>query len=89
MATTTLLIKTDKKLKTDAQRLSKSLGIPLTTAVNAMLRGFVRDQKIVLDNEPRVKDEKMMAWKKAFEETDFSKEKRYTSVEDLFKDMGI
>jgi len=46
---TTLTIKTPKKLRDDAKRTAHKLGVPLTTAVNAMLTQFVRDQRLVLE----------------------------------------
>ena len=46
---TTLTIKTPKKLRDDAKRTAHKLGVPLTTAVNAMLAQFVRDQRLVLE----------------------------------------
>ncbi len=48
---TTLTIKTPKKLRDDAKRTAHKLGVPLTTAVNAMLAQFVRDQRLVLEAE--------------------------------------
>lgn len=48
---TTLTIKTPKKLRDDAKRTAHKLGVPLTTAVNALLTQFVRDQRIVLEVE--------------------------------------
>ncbi len=48
---TTLTIKTPKKLRDDAKRTAHKLGVPLTTAVNAMLAQFVRDQRLVLEVE--------------------------------------
>ncbi|MBI5469702.1 type II toxin-antitoxin system RelB/DinJ family antitoxin [Candidatus Kaiserbacteria bacterium] len=48
---TTLTIKTDKKLRDDARRVAHGLGLPLTTAVNAMLKQFVRDRRLVLEEE--------------------------------------
>ncbi len=48
---TTLTIKTPKKLRDEAKKVAASLGVPLTTAVNAMLRQFVRDRALVLQEE--------------------------------------
>lgn len=48
---TTLTIKMDKKLRDDAKKTAKRMGIPLTTAVNAMMKQFVRDGVIVLEAE--------------------------------------
>ena len=48
---TTLTIKMPKKLRDDAKRTAHSMGVPLTTAVNAMLKKFVNDQVLVLEAE--------------------------------------
>ena len=48
---TTLTIKMPKKLRDDAKKTAKRMGIPLTTAVNAMVQKFVRDGVIVLEAE--------------------------------------
>jgi len=48
---TTLTIKMEKKLRDDARKTAKEMGIPLTTAVNAMVKQFVRDRIIILDAE--------------------------------------
>jgi addiction module RelB/DinJ family antitoxin len=45
---TILNIKTDKSLKSAAQEVAKELGIPLSTAINAFLRQFVREKEITL-----------------------------------------
>jgi addiction module RelB/DinJ family antitoxin len=45
---TILNIKTDKKLKADAQRVAGELGVPLSTVMNAFLKQFVRDKEITL-----------------------------------------
>ena len=46
---TTLTIKMPKKLRDDAKKTASEMGIPLTTAVNAMVKQFVRDRIVVLD----------------------------------------
>lgn len=43
---TILNIKTDKKLKEEAKKVSAELGIPLSTVINAFLKQFVRDKEI-------------------------------------------
>lgn len=45
---TILNIKTDKKLKADAQKVASELGVPLSTVMNAFLKQFVRDKEITL-----------------------------------------
>jgi len=47
MNTQTILnIKTDKKLKAEAKKVSEELGVPLSTVINAFLKQFVRDKEI-------------------------------------------
>lgn len=51
MNTKTILnIKLDKSLKEEAQKVSKELGLPLGTAINAFLKQFVREKEIVLSS---------------------------------------
>jgi DNA-damage-inducible protein J len=47
---TVLTVKTNKELKEAAQSVAKELGIPLSTAVNAFLKQFVRDRKLELSD---------------------------------------
>jgi len=44
---TTLNIKTEKKLKKDAQDIAKKIGVPLSTVVNSFLKQFIRDEEVV------------------------------------------
>jgi len=46
---TTLTIKMDKKLRDDAKQTAERMGIPLTIAVNAMMKRFVQDGVLVLE----------------------------------------
>lgn len=47
MNTKTILnIKTDKKLKEDAQKTAEMLGVPLSTIMNAFLKQFTREKEI-------------------------------------------
>jgi len=45
---TILNVKTDKKLKAEAKKVSEELGVPLSTVINAFLKQFVRDREITL-----------------------------------------
>jgi len=45
---TILNVKTDKKLKENAKKISAELGVPLSTVINAFLKQFVRDKEITL-----------------------------------------
>ena len=49
---TIINIKTDKKLKEEAKKISSELGVPLSTVINALLKQFVRDREIVLSANP-------------------------------------
>lgn len=49
---TMLSIKTDKKLKEEAKKLSSELGVPLSTVVNAFLKQFVREREITFSADP-------------------------------------
>ena len=44
---TILNIKTDKKLKRDAQTVAKKIGVPLSTVVNSFLKQLVRDEEVM------------------------------------------
>lgn len=53
MNTQTILnIKTDKKLKAEAKKVSEELGVPLSTVINAFLKKFVREKEITLSANP-------------------------------------
>jgi len=49
---TVINIKTDKKLKTDAQGVAKNLGLPLGTIINSYLRELVQEERVVFSNHP-------------------------------------
>lgn len=49
---TILNVKTDKKLKAEAKKVSEELGVPLSTVINAFLKQFVRDKEITLSANP-------------------------------------
>jgi antitoxin component of RelBE/YafQ-DinJ toxin-antitoxin module len=50
---TTLTVKLDKKLRDDAKKVARKLGIPLTTVVNAQLAEFVRTGHFEVSLTPR------------------------------------
>lgn len=45
---TVLNVKIDKELKVKAQRLAHDVGVPLSIIVNAQLKQFVREKRLVL-----------------------------------------
>lgn len=52
MEKTVLNIKTERKLKREAQKVARGLGLPLGTIMNAYLREFVREKRIVFSVPP-------------------------------------
>jgi addiction module RelB/DinJ family antitoxin len=63
MSTKALInIKTDIKLKKEAQEVSRELGLPLGTIINAYLRDFVREKRVVFSVpfEPNQKTQKLL-----------------------------
>lgn len=48
MEKTLINIKTDKILKTKAQKVAKELGLPLGTIINAYLRDLVRERRVII-----------------------------------------
>ncbi|MBU1091859.1 type II toxin-antitoxin system RelB/DinJ family antitoxin [Patescibacteria group bacterium] len=53
MATKTLInIRTDVKLKKEAQALAQKIGVPLSSVINAYLREFTQEQRIDFSVHP-------------------------------------
>jgi addiction module RelB/DinJ family antitoxin len=52
MEKTILTIKTDKKVKQEAQEAARELGLPLGTIVNAYLRELAREKRVVFSVPP-------------------------------------
>jgi len=48
---TTLTIKLDKKLRNESKKVAREMGVPLTTAVQVLLRKLVRDRVLILEGE--------------------------------------
>lgn len=49
---TTVMFKTDKKLKEAAQQAAKKMGIPFSTAMNQMMRQLVKHPQLTFSAEP-------------------------------------
>lgn len=52
---TTTSIKLDSKIKKDAQKLAADLGLTLSSVINATLKQFVKEKKLVLYEHPPLK----------------------------------
>ena len=89
MKTHTILnIKTDKKLKADAKKVSEELGVPLSTVINAFLKQFVRDKELTLSaNQYRPTPYLEQILKDAQEEYAAGKVKTFTSGDDMLKHL--
>jgi addiction module RelB/DinJ family antitoxin len=44
---TILNVRVDKKLKDEAKKLAKEMGLPLSSVINGSLKKFVRDRELV------------------------------------------
>jgi len=55
MSKTLLNVKTDTDVKEEAKRISKELGIPLSTIFNAYLKEFIRDREVRFSLEPQLR----------------------------------
>jgi len=62
MNTTVINIKTDKALKHNAQKLAQGFGLPLSAVINAYLREFVNEKRIVFSEPlmPNAKTRKIL-----------------------------
>ena len=72
---TTVTIKTEKRLHRDAKKTAQKLGIPLTTVINALLKGFVREQAITVTARPTPRPEKIAEWERMSDDMDKHPEK--------------
>ena len=51
---TTILIKTDKKVKEAAGKVAQEIGIPLSTLINAYLKQLVRNREVHISAAPKM-----------------------------------
>ena len=88
---TTLTIRMEKRLRNEAKETARELGVPLTTAVNAMVKQFVRDRRLVLEDCPfpshTPNAETRKAIREAMDPKNRSKMKRYTDTDEMFADI--
>jgi len=86
MEKTVLNIKTGRKLKQDAQKVARGLGLPLGTIMNAYLREFVREKRIMFSIPPisNVRTQKLL--QNIWEEADGVEQQiwRKSSTENFF-----
>lgn len=81
---TILNIKTDKKLKEEAKKVSADLGVPLSTVINAFLKQFVRDREVTFSaNELRPTQYLIDCIEEAEREYAAGKVKKFDNVDDF------
>ena len=80
---TIINVKTDKSLKEEARQVTKELGIPLSTAINAFLRQLVRDRKLTLSTSSEPSEHLINMIKEAEADLEAGKVKTAKSVETL------
>ena len=69
--TTVINFKTDKKIKTQAQKIAEKMGLNLSDVLNIYLRGFIVTKRIYIDvnkDESNPSDELLEAVREAREE---------------------
>ncbi|MFH1671451.1 MAG: DUF6364 family protein [Candidatus Portnoybacteria bacterium] len=54
---TLINIKTEKEVKSHAQKLAKEMGLSLSAVINAFLRQFVRNREIYFSTAPKMTPE--------------------------------
>lgn len=50
--TTLITVKTDSKVKAQAQKLAGELGVSLSTVINTSLKQFIRDKELYISAKP-------------------------------------
>ena len=89
MNTSVVNIKTDKKIKDQAQKIASDLGLTLSGMLNAYLRQVVRTKTVhfsLCDEVPNAKTRKILA--QADKEFREGKYKSFDSVDDLIKSLN-
>jgi len=82
---TTTSIKLDTKIKKEASQLAKELGLSLSSVINATLRQFVIERRVVLSVAPEFNENTKKAFLTMEADVRAGKNisKNYTNVDDL------
>jgi len=82
---TTTSIKLDTKIKKEASQLAKELGLSLSSVINATLRQFVIERRVVLSATPEFNENTKKAFLTMEADVRAGKNisKNYTNVDDL------
>lgn len=84
--TTVINFKTDKKIKTQAQKIANAMGLNLSDVLNVYLRGFVKRKELHIslnEDESNPSDELLEAVKEARYEYKSGKMKKFKSIDSL------
>lgn len=88
---TTTSIKIDKDIKENASRLASEMGLSLSSVINATLKKFVDERRVVLSVSPEFNKKTEERFLKMRQDVKNNKNlsKVYTDSKDLFKALGI
>lgn len=84
--TTIINFKTDKKIKTQAQKVAEAMGLNLSDVLNIYLRGFIKVKEIHIslnEDESNPSDELLEAVKEARKEYKKGKMKSHKDIDSL------
>ena len=87
---TTVIFKADKRLKKDAQKTAKRMGVPFSAVMNSYLRSFVERQEVTFSNSKPLVPTPYLARILEQGERDLitgKNIKRFNSVDELFDDL--
>jgi len=89
--TTSILIKTDSKLRDEAKALAEEFGMSLTAIVNAGLRQFVQERRIEMVSYPKPKASKLREWARESKYMDDHPEEVIVShdIDELMKNLEL
>ena len=89
MATVNMSIRMDKELKQQADAMLADMGLNMTTAMNMFLRQVVRQGKIPFEIATDIPNAETLAAMKEVDDMINGKisAQKYTSIDELFKDL--
>ena len=91
MATVNMSIRMDTELKKQADAMLADMGLNMTTAMNMFLRQVVRQGKIPFEIATDIPNAETLAAMKEVDDMINGKipAKKYTSTDELFKDLDL
>ncbi len=88
---TVLNVKTDIRVKEDAQLLAKHIGVPLSTIVNAYLKEFIATGEVRLSREPQLRPAVQKRIIQSIRDVERGKNvsKSFTTIEEIRKHLKV